>query len=85
MKALLGWFTRGPKEQRAVQLISLFSYIVATDLTAITFSCHFLFFIGSTMNRFSNFMENFNQSVLLSPVDDSIKALDDFVCSFRTL
>lgn len=85
MKALLSWCERSPSERKAIQMISLCSYIISTDLTAIVLSFHFIFLIASLLNRFRNFVRNFERSVVLNNVDDnSIKALEKFDCCYST-
>jgi hypothetical protein len=85
LKALLSCVTRKPEELTLVRLISLTCYIVCTDITAATFLLHFVFLTASSLNRISNFIENFELTLASRPLDgNSIRALDVFVLAYST-
>lgn len=83
MKTLCSWYTRSSNEMGSVDLYSQLSYAISFDITTITFSFHYIFFIATLQNRFSNFIENFKQSAS-SRLDKSIDVLDEFLLVYAT-
>lgn len=81
--ASLSWMSRDTNFGE-IYLVSFFTYLIAADFAAITFSFHYIFFIASLLNRFSNFVKNFKQIVVSRRGEKLIKALDDFIFTYST-
>lgn len=64
--------------------MSLLSNAISTDVITVIFIFQYTFFIASLINRFSNFVENFERSIVSKVDGNLIKALDDFTCCYTT-
>lgn len=82
-KPSLSWYLRSPHERDLMNLICLACYIICTDITAIILIAHYTFLVGSSMNRFCNFAENFQRNIVSQIDDNVIIALDEFVCCYE--
>lgn len=62
MKVSMSFFVISrPKERDKIRLITLFSYMVATDLTSLIFTYHFIFILVQLMIRLGYLLESFKQ------------------------